>query len=91
MDTPVEGETGDEAEAEIERLEAELEGLEAIIGELKDKVRAAAEGAGGSAEGQSRNRFNVYNASARRLGIDRVTCLWITHAHVCAQHLLPGG
>jgi predicted RNase H-like nuclease (RuvC/YqgF family) len=44
MDTPVEGETGDEAEAEIERLEKELEELEAIIGELKDKVREGRRG-----------------------------------------------
>lgn len=37
MDTPVEGETGDDAEAAIEKLEKELEDLEAIMSELKEK------------------------------------------------------
>lgn len=37
MDTPVEGETGEEAEEAIEKLEGELEDLEAIMSDLKEK------------------------------------------------------
>jgi len=38
LDTPVENETEEQADEEIERLEEELDNLNAVLQELKEKV-----------------------------------------------------
>jgi hypothetical protein len=38
LDTPVENETEEEADEEIERLEAEMDNIKGVLSDLKEKV-----------------------------------------------------